>query len=450
MLPRLLGSLKRAHGLPALLALCLLVVIGQAQYLETTIGLAGSPLDMVWNEATGKLYVSTTAGLVTVIDGVTNQVRAEIAVGDYPRFLCCNSVNNKVYASNGDPDWLYVIDGVGDSLIKRVRMRGYPASMAFNAGMNKLYVLCLDDMTARVFDGSTETLLTEVWFGDHSYFEGLLWVPVTNRVFVVSTFGSPDTIYAIGCLTDSITERLPVGDLQDSRLVWSPVNNLVYVKGYRAVYATTPNGDSVVAQIPVDYPIDICAVPYPNKLYVSGDSMVRVIDCNTNTVVDSTPVPSLSLGVLVCDAVKGKVYASGRPGVVFDARADTVIMTIPAHGSSSDHFCWSTTYSRIYWTLYDSNAVLVIRDTSTAIAEPAAGQRGQRALPSSVVTRTLEWTGQKPAALLDLCGRIVAQLKQGRNDLSRLGPGVYFIREKSVVSSQHTERPAVTKVVKLR
>jgi len=45
--------------------------------------------------------------------------------------------------------------------------------------------------------------------------------------------------------------------------------------------------------------------------------------------------------------------------------------------------------------------------------------------------------------LLDIAGRKVLDLKPGANDISGLAPGVYFIEEKSVFSSQHSGRRAV-------
>jgi len=51
------------------------------------------------------------------------------------------------------------------------------------------------------------------------------------------------------------------------------------------------------------------------------------------------------------------------------------------------------------------------------------------------------------AALLDISGRKVLDLKPGANDLSRLSPGVYFVRQQSVVSGQYSGPSVVTKVV---
>jgi hypothetical protein len=49
--------------------------------------------------------------------------------------------------------------------------------------------------------------------------------------------------------------------------------------------------------------------------------------------------------------------------------------------------------------------------------------------------------------LLDISGRKVLDLRPGPNDVWTLAPGVYFIREQSIVSSQHSGSPSVRKVV---
>jgi len=51
------------------------------------------------------------------------------------------------------------------------------------------------------------------------------------------------------------------------------------------------------------------------------------------------------------------------------------------------------------------------------------------------------------AELLDINGRKVLDLRPGANDVRSLAPGVYFVIEYSVVSSQYSGPPAVTKVI---
>ena len=54
-------------------------------------------------------------------------------------------------------------------------------------------------------------------------------------------------------------------------------------------------------------------------------------------------------------------------------------------------------------------------------------------------------TSSSPSWLLDAAGRKVAVLHAGANDVSRLSPGVYFVREEAQASSHKPQ--AVRKVV---
>ncbi len=58
--------------------------------------------------------------------------------------------------------------------------------------------------------------------------------------------------------------------------------------------------------------------------------------------------------------------------------------------------------------------------------------RGVLVLPGSYELRVASYE------LLDIGGRRVLALHSGANDVSRLPPGVYFIREQSALSGQHS------------
>jgi YVTN family beta-propeller protein len=423
-----------------LLALCLAVGavgVARAQYLETVIPVGGTPLDVLWNPTSNKVYTANSqSGTVTVIDGATNQVLATVPVANDPTFLCYNPVLNKVYCTSGDPDWLCVIDGVGDTVIRKIRMRGYPSVMAYDPTMGKLYVLCYDDQMVRVFDGMADTLLAEVPLGSTPA-GTLLWNPVSNRMFCpVWSYSDVDTLMVIDCETDEIAERRPAG-LGPYSTCWNPVNDLVYVSSRYTLYAFTPMGDSAIDSVSC-FAGTVCAVPFLNKLYMASGPGLRVIDCYTHTVLDSVV---LSAGIFVCDTAKAKVHATGNPAPVIDARADTLLTTIPM-GRSSDAICWNSTNSRVYIADAMDDAVYVIRDTSVGIGERGIATFRQRQASAYVVCGTFVWPGGAAADLLDLCGRVVTELRPGANDLSRLSPGVYITREEG--SREHT------RVVKFR
>jgi len=419
-------------ALGGLLLVILLLKSTPAQYLEATIPVGHLPADVLWNPTSNKVYVANTESYdVTIIDGATNAVIGTVPVpaNSYLADLCWNSVENKVYCTSTDPDWLNVIDGAGDSLLHRVRMRGGPTYMAYNATMNKLYVTCFDDYMVRVYDGAADTLVAEVWLGDLNFPHTLFWHPVSNRVFC-TTWGNADSVMVVDCALEQVVERREYGQ-QPFTMCWNPVNGLVYMQSRYAIYALTPTGDSVVATLD-GWARDLCTVPFPNKLYASGRHPgLDVIDCDTHTVIDSVAAAS---GVLVCDTVRGKVYMAGdnwRCVSVIDARADTLLLSIPLLPGAPRSIAWNSTNGRVYVADDGADVVYVIRDSSTGIAEPEARAIHAAQRAPTLCRGRLWLNGGGSVSLLDLTGRQVTVLKSGDNDLSRLRSGVYFVRHEN-------------------
>jgi len=266
-------------------------------------------------------------------------------------------------------------------------------------------------------------LVSEVWFGDLNTPYTVLWHPVSNRVFCATYCGAElDTVFVVDCVTDEIVERRPVG-CQPRAMCWNPVNKLVYAAERYAIYVLSLTGDSVVAQV-AGYAGDVCAVPFPNKLYSASGPGLRVIDCYTHTILDSM---ALSAGVFVCDTVKAKVYATGNPVPVIDARTDSLVMTIPM-GRSSECICWNSTSSRVYINDNMDDVVYVIRDTSTGISEQAGVPVARKPAVSTLHRGSLEIRASSGVALYDAAGRLVFKVASGAARRASLKPGAYFVR----------------------
>jgi YVTN family beta-propeller protein len=405
------------RALPVFLLLALAATAGQGQYLEATIPGGDTPVNLLWNPTSNKVYVSNEQdGSVTVIDGATNQVRATIPVADYPSFLCFNSIENKVYCTSGESNRLMVIDGVGDTLLKTVHVPGYPSGMAYNQTRNKLYVGCHDNNTVRVVDAHADTVIRTI--DAVASPTCLLWHPGTDRVFCSQW--EQGSVLVIDCATDSIVSRLVVG-AEPTGMCLNAVDWTVYVAARYTTPILSATGDSVLAQIP-GWSFNLAMAPRENKAYASSAPGLLVIDCSTRTLVDTIPVIGAWMS---CDEARSRVYTTNySPGVLFvvDAARDSCIATIPL-GRYPSYLCWNSTDSRVYVTDQMDNVVYVIRDTSTAIAEERQG--GPQSVGAvSMVKRFLDWSGGA-TRLLDMSGRAVARVRHGANDLSALPAGVY-------------------------
>jgi hypothetical protein len=150
---------------------------------------------------------------------------------------------------------------------------------------------------------------------------------------------------------------------------------------------------------------------------------------------------------LATDLSNGRVYCTNvnaRKVDVIDARADTLIKTIPL-GQALCRMCHNRINSRVYITDETGNVVYVIRDTASGLSEEPRSGRAYRPRPTTIVRDDYYCLERVSCALVDACGRNVLRLHQGKNDLSNLAPGVYFVREEAQAQAQ-----AVTKVVLTR
>ena len=132
---------------------------------------------------------------------------------------------------------------------------------------------------------------------------------------------------------------------------------------------------------------------------------------------------------LVYDPGHKKVYcsnASARKVDIIDARADTLIKTIPL-GRSPGVLCWNSTNSRVYITDFMDNVVYVLRDTSVGVYEGRAVTKRGGWREATLTRGAFLWSRNETGALLDVSGRKVADVKPGRNDTHALAPGVYTV-----------------------
>jgi YVTN family beta-propeller protein len=402
--------------------------IAVGQYLEATIPVGHTPTSILWNPTSNKVYVcNEQSGSVSVISGATNQVVATITGMDYPVGLAWNSVRNKVYCTDGEGNRLVVIDGVGDSVLARVHVSGWPNKMTYNSALDKLYIACNDNQRVVVVDGATDDVLTTIAMGSDPFWP--VWSPTTNRVFCPLDIDL-DSVAIINCWTDERVGAVAVGRML-SRLCWNPVNGLVYANCEDAVYALSTDGTAVVATIAATgfWLKSAAFAPYPNKLYVGdrNEGCITVIDCSTQTALDTMRGVVYVVEDLVCDTIRGRLYAVGGNDVaVVDVRRDSVLMTVQL-GPSPNLMAWNQTHSRVYASDEAADLVYVLRDTSTAIQEHITAEVQLSPLPTSIVHACLRLPIGGGGALVDATGSVVQRLRYGANDVSHLGVGAYIV-----------------------
>jgi hypothetical protein len=79
-------------------------------------------------------------------------------------------------------------------------------------------------------------------------------------------------------------------------------------------------------------------------------------------------------------------------------------------------------------TRYNSDIVVICLEPPAGVAEEGGAAWRLRQPVPSVVRGQIVLTGTSQAALLDISGRKVLNLRPGQNNLGRIAPGVYFVR----------------------
>jgi YVTN family beta-propeller protein len=183
-----------------------------------------------------------------------------------------------------------------------------------------------------VLDGASNRVLANVRVGYYVY--DLVYVPAEDKVYCPSWVDG--RVAVIDCATDSVIARVRVDTLPRC-VTYSPVQNKVYVagSGYPNMRVTVIDcsTDSVVAHIPIPYQCRTLGYnSVDDKVYCGMDNSsrdMRVIDCRSDSVVDTIPDCS-GQGLFVrFNPRYDKVYVGleGRVLVV-DGKTDTVLAVI--------------------------------------------------------------------------------------------------------------------------
>ncbi|UCG41963.1 MAG: T9SS type A sorting domain-containing protein [candidate division WOR-3 bacterium] len=322
--------------LPVLLALAFTMPsIGEAQELDTlvflpdTLGSANSPLKILPNPLTGRVYVVMEGG-VSVFDPATLEKARYFEV-----------------------EW------VGDA--------------EFCPGADKMYVLNQDPAAVVSIDANADTILGSVQIGEDP---GVcLAYSRTSRKLYVGCEG--DTLFAIDATADTVARKI-VGIPPVNSLVWDSVHNRVLVSTWDDFIAAVDCvADTVVGVVGLQTDAEAMALnPDRNKLYAGdGDSSVYVVD--TDQLRLSAVIPVLGVWYkLMYNPVSERVYAqseSAEPDrlAIIDCVADTVRSILPM-GVMHD-FAYSSATGHVYVAQEDTLGVAILDHSDSVIGRLFAG-----------------------------------------------------------------------------
>jgi YVTN family beta-propeller protein len=221
-------------------------------------------------------------------------------------------------------------------------------------------------------------------------------------------------------------------------LTYNSVNNTICVGGDdgECVLAIDGATNQKIARIPTgSYGIALCYNPTNNKVYCanSWSDDVTVIDGASNSVI--TTVAAGDYPCALCyNPQNNKVYGANEYSdnvTVIDGATNQVLRTIGV-GDSPLAFCHNPRENRVYVANVYGSSISVLRDSGGGITETMNDERGTMnvgpTIVRGIIRLTIDECRMSNAGLLNAAGRKVMDLKPGANDVSRLAPGVYFVR----------------------
>ena len=321
------------------------------------------------NATTNRIYVGNFAGnatgdldpapgAVSVIDGSTKSIIANINVGNRPFAIAVDEVLNKVYVGNTSvlndvsanyQTWagVTVIDGATNTATP-ANLNGIAtnalavAGLAVNPTTGRVYLRITSGSTATMgyYDPSTNTAAAlPSSLGPVAVVKVN---PLLNRIYLGA---SDNKLHVLDGTTHTEVATLTMGGSGVSSLGtlqnWIAINKTtgrVYVADRDADTLWIVNGQTnalVTSLVGLESPIAVAVNEAQNRVYVldSGDDTLLVIDGTTNKIIQSIQLPMNPVAMAVDDnIVPAQIYVSGDcPGAsgCVDTNSGVIVVSDP-------------------------------------------------------------------------------------------------------------------------
>ncbi|MFO7650667.1 MAG: hypothetical protein R6X13_04920 [bacterium] len=381
----------------------------------------------------GRLYYTNLSrNSVLVLDALTGRTIADVPVSGTPGALLLNPNHPRLYCASTSRH-LTVIDFSTMAPETTLRIGRAPENLCYDRAADRLYCASRTDDVIDVIDGRTNEGIARIPAGDKP--SGMCLDPQAGRLYCA--LSGDDSIAVVDCSTGTVVARLPVG--RDPRaLCFDPHRRRAYCANWGDSSITVIDADSLcmVAQVrrvganPVLVALDTAL----GRLYCRTPSSIVVVDCAADSVVRRIPFDGVLAAAL--DRARNQLFVvQSRPRsvVALDAATGRVIRTWDGVEDASGITALEDG-DRVYVT--SSLSQLYVLDKPEQF-RPVDNQADPTLFRAEVLL-----LGTRAATVHDITGRRVADFSPGRNSLSRLPAGIYFIRREG---EQQTAKVVVTR-----
>jgi DNA-binding beta-propeller fold protein YncE len=398
-------------------------------YVEATLPVGQGPVALCFNPRDCKVYCASEVDRsVTIIDGARNRIVKRLQVSYGPKDMCYDSTDNRVYLACWDAMQVWVIDGAADSVITAINVLYHAYALCYNPDSGR--ICCAAQSDGVTIDCRSNTLRSLFNVVDGAV--DVCYVAARQKYYFTGSDSSCVTV--VDAVADTVLRTVRVGD-GPAALCSSAESNLVCCANRGGTLSIiNVMTDSVLSTTAVGARFyDVCYSSRRNVVYcaVLDSNAVKVVDALSGSVLSSVPAGNWPWALCYAPETN-ELYCADNLGntvAVIDASVDT-LMHLVSVGRKPTALAWNPTWHRMYVANYDNATVSVIRDSLVGLEE-ASPEVGNRPSMATVTGGTLLLRGSNSAALIDISGRTMADLKPGRNRIEHLRRGIYFVRSLS-------------------
>ena len=333
---------------------------------------------MVVDPLTGDVYVADwDSSNVTVLNGSTGAVIAEVAVGANPDAMVLDPYGD-VYVANSGSNNLSVISTTTQALTATIPDGAQPCALAFSTDSREVYVANFGSGTVSVIDPATHTVVTSLPVGDG---DDAIAGGLPNGDLVVGHWWGSDQATFISTASDTIAATVPTPGHNPWSLAVDPPRDEVYAplngSGTDTVGVIDGATDQLVFQIPVGGGPRAVAYDVANgETYVANlyTNNVSVVDDSTHAVVATVPV-GIEPWVVAVDPVRNLVYVAnhGSDNVTVINGSTNQVERSLGTGSEPSAIAIDDANGAVFVSNYGSSNVTTIALPSTRIPPSTGG-----------------------------------------------------------------------------
>ncbi|HEX7284884.1 MAG TPA: YncE family protein [Candidatus Angelobacter sp.] len=282
------------------------------------------------NPVTDRIYVTTnrravnvitgeTVNTVSVVDGATNSILADLPIGQFANSIVVNPATNKIYVG-GQPlsnnPAVVVIDGATNSIVTGAfePNNSGVSALAINKTANVIFASAFNEVM--VLNGASNTFfLNSTLFIIHVPGAGAIAAnEATNETYVA---GAPSSLSVLGGGNPPAATSLLVGD-GPIDIAIDQATNRIYVPASQGNILTVIDGrdHSIITSLATgSFPVAVAVNPVTNRIYVcnQGDSSITVVD-GTDVAQQGPPGPPGPIGPQGPKGDPGPVGPQGPQG----------------------------------------------------------------------------------------------------------------------------------------